>query len=186
MAEHDTSEFTLAATTPCAGLLPVTIGTCTVSEVDLGCLTSVAQLKSGDTSAVLSEAHGMAFPAPGRATGKAGARAIWFGRDIALLAGPAPDARLAQVAALTDQTDAWATVTLEGDDADAVLARLCPIELRAAHFKRGHTARTTLMHMNVSVTRLGTNSFLILAFRSMAATLVHDLVTAMESIAARR
>ena len=58
----------------------------------------------------------MAWPAPGpnRATGKAGARAIWFGRGMILQGGPAPDPSLAEHAALTDQTDGWACVQLEG------------------------------------------------------------------------
>ncbi len=177
--------LTLTATTPCYGLLPKTIGTCVLTETDLGALTSVAPYKQGAAGA-LKDAHGMDFPAPNRTTGKQGARAIWFGRDMALLAGPAPDAALAEHAALTDQTDAWACVTLSGDDAAAVLARLVPVDLSLAKFKRGHTARTQLGHLNASITRTGVDSFLILAFRSMAATLVHDLVTAMESLAARR
>lgn len=177
--------LTLTATSPCYGLPPKTLGTCTLTEADLGTLTSVAPFKGAAVSDALKAAHGMAFPAPNRATGKSGARAIWFGRDIALLAGPAPDPGLGDLAALTDQSDAWACVTLSGDDAGAVLARLVPIDLRPAAFKQGHTARTQLGHMNASITRTGPDSFLILVFRSMAATLVHDLVTAMESLAAR-
>jgi len=173
----------LTPRTPCDGLLPRTIGSTVLEEVDLGTLTSVAPL--GGAPDPLKDAHGMAFPAPNRATGKAGARAIWFGRDMALLAGPDPDPSIAQHAALTDQTDAWACVTLTGAGAEDVLARLVPIDTRAATFKRGHTARTQLQHINVSLTRIGADSFLILAFRSMAGTLVHDLVEAMETVAAR-
>lgn len=173
----------LIARTPCDGLLPRTIGTVTLEETELGTLTSVAPYKGAPDA--LKDAHGMAFPAPNRATGKAGARAIWFGRDMALLAGPEPAASLAEHAALTDQSDAWACVTLSGQGAEDVLARLVPIDTRAATFKRGHTARTQLQHLGVSLTRLGPDSFLILAFRSMAGTLVHDLVGAMETVAAR-
>ena len=176
----------LIAKSPCAGLLPVTVGAITLSEEDLGVLTSLAPYRGQEKAAAeaLKAAHGMAWPGPGRATGKAGARAIWFGRAHVLLAGPAPDPSLADHAALTDQSDAWATVRLEGAGVEAVLARLIPLDLRPAQFKRGHTARTQLMHMNVSVTRVGDRAFLILAFRSMAKTLVHDLKTAMEAVAA--
>lgn len=177
--------LTLTATSPCAGLLPRTVGTCTLTETDLGLLTSVAPYKGNAISEALKAAHGMAFPAPNRTTGKDGARAIWFGRELALLAGPAPDATLANHAALSGQSDAWACVTLSGDDARAVLARLVPVDLSPASFKQGHTARTQLGHMTASITRTGNDSFLILVFRSMAATLVHDLVTAMESLAVR-
>ncbi|MEL7099227.1 MAG: sarcosine oxidase subunit gamma [Pseudomonadota bacterium] len=173
----------LIAKSPCDGLLPRTIGDTTLEEVSLGTLTSVAPYKGEPDP--LKDAHGMAFPAPNRATGKEGARAIWFGRGMALLAGPEPEASVAQHAALTDQTDAWACVTLTGAGAEDVLARLVPIDTRAATFKRGHSARTQLQHINVSLTRLGADSFLILGFRSMAGTLVHDLVEAMETVAAR-
>lgn len=177
----------LVATTPCAGLLPLEIGDVVAAEVDLGQLTSIAPLsgKIAATSEALKSAHGMAFPAPNRSTGKEGARAIWFGREMALLAGPACDPALAASAALTDQTDAWATVTLTGASAEDVLARLVPVDLRAAGFKRGHSVRTLVKHMNASVTRLGPQSFLILVFRSMAQTLAHDLKEAMEAVAAR-
>jgi sarcosine oxidase gamma subunit len=40
--------------------------------------------------------------------------------------------------------------------------------------------------MNGSVTRTGADTFLVMVFRSMAGTLLHDLQRAMESIAARR
>lgn len=173
----------LIAKSPCAGLLPRTIGTCTIEEVDLGVLTSVAPYNGGADP--LSGPHGMPFPAPNRATGDDGARAIWFVRGVALLAGPAPDPALAEQAALTDQSDAWACVTLTGPDAEDVLARLVPVDMRAGAFEPGHTMRSQLQHINVSITRTGADTFLILGFRAMAGTLVHDLVEALESVAAR-
>lgn len=173
----------LIAKSPCDGLLPRTIGSCTLEEVDLGVLTSVAPYNG--VADPLMDTHGMAFPAPNRATGTDGARAIWFGRGVALLAGPAPDAGLAAQAAVTDQSDAWACVTLSGPGSEDVLARLVPVDVRAATFQIGHTMRTQLQHINVSITRTEAETFLILGFRAMAATLVHDLVEALESVAAR-
>lgn len=178
----------LIAKTPLNDFAPMTIGDATLSEVDLGVLTSLApykgQLKSA--AAALKEAHGMAWPAPGRATGKAGARAIWFGRDMVLLAGPAPDASLTQFAALTDQSDAWTCLQLSGDSAEDIFARLVPVDLRGTSFKRGHTARSLVQHMNGSITRIGPQTFLVMVFRSMAKTLLYDLQRAMESVASRR
>lgn len=177
----------LVAKSPCAGLLPLEIGAAKLTEEEAGVLTSILPYKGQDKalSEALKAAYGMAFPAPNRATGKAGARAVWFGRDLALLMGPAPDAALAAHAALSDQSDAWAAVRLEGEATEAVLARLVPVDLRASVFKRGHTVRSQVAHMAGSVTRVGEKAFLILVFRSMAATLVHDLKTAMEAVAAR-
>ncbi len=177
----------LIAKTPLDGMAVLTIGTVSIEEVDLGVLTSVAPYvdQASDAGAALKSAHGMAWPAPNRATGKEGARAIWFGRDMVLLAGPAPDASLATHAALTDQSDAWCAVQVSGAGAEDVLARLVPVDVGFARFKRGHTARTQIQHMNGSVTRVGTDTFVLMVFRSMAGTLLHDLRRAMESVAAR-
>jgi sarcosine oxidase subunit gamma len=167
--------------------LPVSVGALKLVEVELGPLTSIAPFKGRleAASTALRSAHGLAFPAANRVTTSAGTRAIWFGRDMALLAGAAPDPGLASVAALTDQSDAWVAVSLSGEGAEEVLARLVPVDLRAAHFHEGHTVRSLLGHMNASVTRTGAESFLILVFRSMAGTLVHDIKEAMEAVAAR-
>lgn len=177
----------LTAISPCDGLLPVKIGALTVTQEPFAAITSVSPFKSrqSDLSAALKAAHGLAFPAPGRSTGKAGARAIWFSQGQALLIGPAPDAGLDRFAALTDQSDAWAVVRLEGAGAADVLARLMPLDLRPEVFKRGATARTELAHMMASLTKLGDKSFQIMVFRSMAQTLAHDLKTTMEAVAAR-
>lgn len=177
----------LMAKSPCNGLLPITIGTVTASESDLGALTSLAPFRGKETalSAALKSAHGMEFPKPNRATGKQGAQAVWFGQGTALLIGLQPDETLADHAALTDQSDAWAVVRLDGAGARDVLARLTPIDLRPDRFKRGHTARTDLQHMMASITRIGEEAYQIMVFRAFAETLAHDLKTAMETVAAR-
>ena len=177
----------LIAKTP-LNLMPTkTIGNVTLAEVDLGTLTSIAPYKgqAKELAQAFKVAHGIAWPAPLRATGKDGARAIWFGRETVMLAGPEPDAALNAYAAASLQSDAWTTVTLSGADVEAVLARLVPVDVSAANFKRAHTARTQIQHMNGSVTRIGAESFLLMVFRSMAGTLVHDVERAMESVAAR-
>ncbi|THH35691.1 sarcosine oxidase subunit gamma [Aliishimia ponticola] len=169
------------------GLVPLEIGAQKLTEAKLGPLTSLMAYNGAEAglAKALETAHGMALPGPNRATGKDGARAIWFGRGQVVLAGPEPVADLAEYAAVVDQSDAWACVELSGPKAEAVLARLVPLDLRAAHFKRGHTARTQIQHVNASVTRIGADRFLLMVFRSMAATLVHDLSQAMTTVAAR-
>lgn len=177
----------LIAKSPCEGLVPETIGGMSLTEEHPGPMWAVAPFKGRQEALgkAMEDAHGMAFPAPNRATGTAGSRAIWFGRDMALLMGAEPDTKLAQHAALTDQSDAWAVVQLEGAGAEDVLARLVPADLRSEVFEPGHTVRTELKHMMASVTRTGPQAFQIMVFRSLAKTLVHDLKTAMEGVAAR-
>jgi methylglutamate dehydrogenase subunit D len=186
--QEDAFVVELVALSACTGLLPLSVGGITLSEIVPDAMTSLAPFKGQDkaASAALKAAHGMALPAPGRATGKEGARAVWLSRGQMMLVGPTPDAGLAKYAALTDQSDAWAVVRLEGTGVEDVLARLIPVDTRVSVFKRGHTVRTDLMHMMASITWVGDRAFQIMVFRSMAETLVHDLNSAMEGVASRR
>ncbi|MEL6959066.1 MAG: sarcosine oxidase subunit gamma [Pseudomonadota bacterium] len=174
----------LIPNTACAGLLPVTIGSVTITEVETEQMTLIAPFhdQTKATSVALKAAFGFGFPSPNRTFG-AGPRIIWCGRNQALLLGAEPPDLPAQC---VDQSDAFAVVRIDGEDAEAVLARLVPIDLRRGAFKRGHTARTMLAHMQVGLTRIGASAFEIMAFRSMAGTLVHDLNEAATSVAGRR
>lgn len=170
----------LIARSPCKDLLPITIGTVTATEVDPGPATLILPRGKGPKTV-----NGLEPPAPGRMTARGAARLLWFGHGQYLLLGEAPDPGLSADAALVDHSDAWAMVRLDGAGAEAVLARLIPLDLRASAFPPGHTARTEIAHMAGSVTRLGGGAFLLCVFRSMAATLVHDLQTAMQALDAR-
>jgi sarcosine oxidase subunit gamma len=174
----------LIAQTACAGLLPKTIGTVTLTEVDAGQVTLIAlhREQKKTVSDALKAAVGVGFPNPNRSVGT-GPRAVWCGKEQALLIGAACP-KLAG-AACVDHSDAWSIVQIDGADAVAVLTRLTPIDLRATMFKRGHTARTLIGHMTGGITRLGAQSFEVMVMRSMAGTLVHDLTQAAENIAAR-
>lgn len=177
----------LIARMPCKGLLPLEIGGVVLRELDIGQMTTMMPFKGQEVPVadILKSAHGVDFPAPNRTSEKAGCRVIWFARGQVLLMGTDPDPALTGHAALTDQSDAWAVVALDGAKAEDVLARLVPVDLRGNTFKIGHTLRTQVSHMNASVTRTGADTFQIMVFRSMAATLVHDLRSAMEGVAAR-
>ena len=177
----------LIALSPLGNADPLAIGRCTLSEVDPGPMTSIAPFrgKDGEVSKALRKSHKIDWPGPNETTLSGKTRCIWFGREMALLTGASLDDDFAKHAALTDHSDAWVCVALEGSDAEAVLARLVPVDLRIAHFKVDQTARTMLGHMNSSFTRTAEYAFLIMVFRSMASTLVHDLQIAMESVAAR-
>lgn len=142
--------------------------------------------KENPLGEVLKKAHAISYPANGRSTAKAGVRCVWFGLDQVMLIGARPDKSLKKYAAVVDQSDSWAVVRLQGVLAKDVLARLTPLDLRSTVFKRGHTARSMLGHMNISITRVGPNNFEIMAFASMAKTLVHELAAAMKSVGVQR
>lgn len=153
-----------------------------------GRLTQIAAYGPEDATAlaeVLERAHGLPCPGPGESASAGTARLWWFGRDAWLLIGPPPDAALAEVAALTDQSDGWAGLRLSGAGAAQVLARLVPIDLAPAAFAEGATARCPLRHVPVALSRTGAEAFELLGPRSMAGTLVEEVERAMRRVAGR-
>ncbi len=174
----------LIALTPCHDLLPVTIGRISVTEITPAQLMSIAPFagKQKAVTAQLKVQVGLGLPAANRCVSKDNVRVSWFGHGVWLVNA---DVALNGLAAVTDQTDAWAVIAIAGDGIEDVLARLVPIDLRASHFLVGFTARTMLGHMNVAITRKGARAFEIMVMRSMAGTLVHDLEAATRGVAAR-
>ena len=176
----------------CEGLLPLQIGELNLREVLPEYVTVLAPFKGQQhaVSAALKKAHGIELPAVNRAVGKEALRVVWFSQGKWAVLGPDLGVKfkfgISKMAALLDQSDAWAVVRLDGAAAEQVLARLVPVDLRQPVFKRGHTLRTDLSHMMASITRIGDKSFQIMVFRSMAETLLHELQTAMENVTARQ
>lgn len=172
--------------TACNGLLPVAAGGVSLSELPPARITSVAPLAGKDRAvATALKALGLGWPAPGRSVTKGAAGCLWTGRGQAFLIGADPDG-LSAIAALTDQSDGWARMRLSGPGAEAVLARLVPLDLRVAAFPVGAVARTGLNHMMTVLSRAEAESFDILVFRSMAASAVHEVQQAMAAVAARQ
>jgi sarcosine oxidase subunit gamma len=177
----------LVAQTPMNGF-SVEAGDVRCTEIDPGFLTSIAPFRGREqaVSEALQSAHAVTLPGPNTVeTGGEGVRAIWFGRGMGLLMGPAPDASLSEHAAVTDQSDAWCVVELTGAGAVDVLARLVPLDTDLQSFGVGTTARSLIGHMHGSVTRLEAERFVLMVFRSMAVTFQHDLERAVHSVAAR-
>ena len=178
----------LSSLSPCSELaLPISRGQAQLHEVDLGPLASLAPYKDQQKalSEVLKKAHGLGYPAPYEVLVNDAVRILWFGRDMALIVGVRPDPKLHAMAAITDQSVAWVAVELSGKGSVDVLARLVPVDMRASVLHQGSTVRTLLGHMSASITPTGNDTYLILVFRSMAETLVHELQEAMEAVAWR-
>ena len=176
----------LLSKTAAAGLTPIKISNTTIIEIDTLTLTSISanKGKSEKLSEQLKKSHGMSLPQNGRASGREGARALWFGQHI-LLVGPECDEKLNKFAILTDQSDAWVVLRMSGDLIEDVLMRLSPVDVRLKTFKVGSVVRSGLLHVNVTMHRIGANTIDVYGFRSMAKTLCHELTQALSSVAAR-
>ncbi|MEZ5796387.1 MAG: sarcosine oxidase subunit gamma [Paracoccaceae bacterium] len=169
---------------PACEARPVTLAGAVLAPLDPGPIWSVALYPGGARAAARGlKALGLGFPEPGTWAAKGAARIFWTGREQAFVAGVAPVP--VEGAAVTDQSDAWAGVSLSGPGAEAVLARLVALDLRAAAFPEGRVARVGLNHMSAMILRTGAEAFEIYTFRSMARTAWHELTEAMERLEAR-
>lgn len=164
----------LIAKTPLWGQEPVVLAGVTLSEMDLGPITSVAPYD-------MQGAVALGFPAPNMVQSYANGRLVWTGRGQAFLIGATPDVWTG-IAALTDQSDGWACLSLIGAGAVDVLARLVPIDLRAMAV--GSCARSSLGHMAMILIGVE-GGFQVMVFRSMAQTAWHELEAVMKMQAAR-
>ncbi|WP_368184595.1 sarcosine oxidase subunit gamma [Aestuariibius sp. HNIBRBA575] len=162
-----------------------TIGQVSLSEVVPKRITSLAPFRGQDTviSEWLMEKIGVPFPTPNTAPNHGRVRAMWLGPGQALIF----EAKLppTPLAAMTDQTGAWAVIRLQGAQVEQVLARLIPVDLRQSAMPINTTARTLIGHMTGSVTRVDVDTFDVMVMRSMATTLCKELEHAATGIAGR-
>lgn len=176
----------LIAKSALAGHAPLTLLGTTLAEGQAAPITSIAPFpgRMEGVNARLAPL-GLSFPAPNTQSMNGDTRLLWTGRDQAFLIGAkAPDG-LAELAALTDQTDGWAILALHGPAAGDALMRPFPLDLRATAFPVGRTVRAPLNHMQAILTRTGPEAFEIMVFRSMARTAWAELAEAVEVLAAR-
>lgn len=171
----------LIAKPPMAGQGALTLGALTLAPLALGRVTSVAPFQGQDKKAAAA-LKPLGFPAPNQIITKAGRRIIWTGRGQAFLMGDVPEG-LAAIAALTDQSDGWAGLSLTGPKAAECLMRLVPLDLDA--MQPGQAARAPLGHMQ-SILWRQLDGFDLMVFRSMVTTAWHETSEAMKSLAARQ
>lgn len=176
----------LTATAPAKGI-DLTHGSTRLQEMPMGpvCAVMPYRGKTGATASALQKSLSLTWPKPGRFTDAGDTRLAWSGRAQAMLMGTAPPDGLADLAGLSDQSDAWTHLALSGTASVDVLARLLPIDLSLDACPVGASLRTSLGHMQAMILRTGSDRFELLCFRSMAGTMVHDLDRAMRMVAAR-
>lgn len=166
--------------------MPLCLAATELAEAPILSMTSVAPYPGRETQVNAALAPlGLSFPGPNSHSATGAVRLIWTGRDQAFLIGAAAPEGLAEHAALTDQSDGWARLTLTGPQAEAALARLVPIDLRVKSFAIGSTTRAPLGHMSMILSRIADHGFEIMVFRSMARTAWHEIGDALEHLHAR-
>lgn len=174
----------LIAKTALAGKKLVVAGT-VLAEVDHGAVSSIAPYP-GQSEAVGDALMplGFGFPVVNSFAVSGAAMIAWAGREQAFLIGAdCPD--LSGLAAVTDQSGGWVSLSLQGPFAVDALARYVPMDLRLAAFPVGTAARTPLYHMSMVLLRVAEDGFRLMLFRSMARTAWHEIEVALKTLAAR-
>ena len=169
---------------PSSDMLPMSMGGCTLQSVQPLAITWIAPFKGerGRVSNALEDALGCSWPDPNRFTESNGTRVLSVAQGQILVLGPRVEM---EGAAVVDQSDGLIALALCGDRAGDVLSRLTSVDLRDAVFKTGHTARTQLRDITVSLSRLDGDRWVLLIPRSMVEHAIDDIQRAMRGVVAR-
>lgn len=89
---------------------------------------------------------------------------------------------LKEVGYVTDQSDSWVALRIEGVNVFQVLARICPLDLHLDAFPEGSVSRTMMEHLAVIILREKENSFLLMSPRSSANSFLHALETSISNV----
>ncbi|MES2434305.1 MAG: sarcosine oxidase subunit gamma [Pseudomonadota bacterium] len=174
----------LIAKTALAGKTLLVAGT-VLAELDHGVVSSIAPYPGqSDAVADVLKPLGFGFPLVNSFAASGAAMIAWAGREQAFLIGAdCPD--LGGLAAVTDQSGGWVSLSLQGPLAVQALARYVPMDLRLGAFPVGMAARTPLYHMSMLLLRVAEDGFRLMLFRSMARTAWHEIEVALKTLAAR-
>ena len=148
----------------------------------------------GDALAgALKTVYGIELPAVGRAAvaGKDNASFLRLAQDqmFVLFSPPASGkptdpvgAALGETAYLTDQSDGWAALRIEGAQSRPALERICPLDLDPRTFPPGTVARTVMEHLGVIMLCETADKYLLLSARSSADDFLHAVETSARNV----
>ncbi|TGQ11629.1 MULTISPECIES: sarcosine oxidase subunit gamma family protein [unclassified Mesorhizobium] len=143
--------------------------------------------KAGETAKAAQARFGAAAPETPKTVATADATLIWSGPDQFLVlskGGKHTMAALAPVfagsASLSDQSHARALISISGDKARAMLAKLSSVDLHPDVFGVGAAAATSMDHTSVTLwrgdDRNGQAVFNLLVFATFAESLWHTIL----------
>lgn len=131
------------------------------------------------------DSYGVSAPAKPQAVAATGATLIWSGPDQFLILAPRGSvkdkvqAAFAGKASLSEQSDARSLLTISGERARDMLAKVCSLDLHPAAFPAGAAAVTYIDHTSVNLWRAdrdGQPAFHLLVFGTFAESLWHTLL----------
>lgn len=160
--------------------LPLIIGDLTIDAVPTGDIYAITPFagQAGAVSDLLKTRFGVTLSKAGTVQTSEQAELIWTGYNQWFLHPALPvDFDLDGFGAWSEQTDGWAVLSLRGEGAGDVMARLCPLDLR--DFNAGQVARTEFAHM-MSIILPRDQGYDIWVMRSYATTALEHLQRAAD------
>jgi len=188
------TRYDLVSDPPLAGV-DVTHGTVSLRAPAGWALVSFAIPLGQDEAArsAITKAYGLDLPDVGRSglASDGTTRIITLGTDRGMIlldhAAPRADrtvaAGLGGALYLTDQTDGWAVLQIDGPDARTALARICPLDLHHGAFPENAAAQTVMEHLGVLILRTGADTFLLMSASSSALSFLHAVETSIGNVA---
>ena len=183
------ADFSLKESAPFDGCdLPIDLGAARLEPVAMGAIIEVMpfQGQAMAVTAAMKSLFGAALPKVGETLKTDSAEVFWYGQGQWMVCGAdsaALTSELDGLAALVDQSSAYATLYLTGEDHHAVLARLCPLDFD--QLKPGQVARSDFAHISATFIP-DENGMRILLPRSFARAGYESVVDVMKSIAAQK
>ncbi len=83
---------------------------------------------------------------------------------------------------ITDQSDSWAALALQGDNAVSALERICPLDLHPTSFAPNQVARTVMEHLAVIILCESENHYVLLSPRSSANSFLHAVEQSLRNV----
>lgn len=182
----------IKATSPLLGFTQ-TIGDTVVREVSSMSLISIATpLGGGDAlDALLEKIFKLKRPVAGKLhRSERGDALLGLQADQCLLvsdfeainSATALKQTLGDAAYITDQSDGWVIVDIQGPLSRTALERICPIDLAEDVFTQHDVARTSMEHLSVIIERVGLSCFRLYSPRSSADSFLHSIVLSLSNV----
>jgi len=146
-------------------------------------------LQANVAMASIEKSLGAQWPQTGQSTlsGNGTYRLLGLQSDqvFALVASETPHVGLPELKAdayITDQSDSWAGLELNGPMARRALERVCPIDLHPSVFPADQVTRTSMEHLAVIILCKAENSYLLLSPTSSAQSFLHAIETSLHNV----
>jgi len=176
----------LEGTTPLKGYAQRFGDTSLTETVDLSIYSIGLALQPDAGLASIETSLGTKWPVTGHSTSNADSSYQVLGLQsdqvFVLSERNATLPELDESAYITDQSDSWVGLRIQGGNSLASLERICPIDLHPQVFSLGCVTRTTMEHLAVIIICEAQDSYLLLSPTSSAQSFLHAVETSIRNV----